>query len=256
MDIGDYIKLYSLPTGRRLYAARKVLEAARERNANEIAALAERAVEHDTKAFELERQYVEGKAKPKSAEDDKKSRAQLLDERLDAAVRALHDGANAFLNFDESSAQHVAAREFLKKAFPAGLGAITQLAFVEELEAVNRLVAQLKGDLAGHVKTLNLSPHVSHVEQRLEPFRDAVGENAPEVVDFSTVRAARATGQEYIVRLTVKIFGQFDGNSAGEIDARHTLFGPIAAQNEKVSSYLKRRRRVLDVDPNSGEEDD
>lgn len=256
MDISNFIQLYSLPTGRRLYAARKVLAAAQQRQATDIAKLAEAAIEHDTKTLDLEGEYATGRANVPSAAETKKTRAREMDERLDAAVRGLYAGAEAFVNYGTGSEEYVSARDLLAKAFPAGLGAMTQQAYVEELESVNRLLTQLRGPLASHVQKLSLAKHVSHIEDRLEAFRAELDKDKPETVDFDTVRAARATGQQYIVRLTAKIFGTFDSDSEDDASARQDLFGPIAQQNDRVATYLKGRRRVRDVDPVSGEEDE
>lgn len=42
---------------------------------------------------------------------------------------------------------------------------------------------------------------------------------------------------------------------AGDVEARAALLGPVLRQNEEIRRYLRSRRKVEDVDPETGEVD-
>jgi hypothetical protein len=74
-------------------------------------------------------------------------------------------------------------------------------------------------------------------------------------VDFGQVRAARAQGQAHLLEAVAMIIGKYPKSSAEDVAARVALLGPILQQNEAIRAYLKSRRSVQDVDPETGEVD-
>lgn len=256
MDLSEYINLYNISTGRRLFAFKQVHEAATKRGGAEIAQLAKQGMEHDTQTVALEARYAQSKATPQPETNEPK-RSRAVDRMLDSTLSALHGGAEAYLHtHDSASEEYGAAQAFIREAFPQGPGAITRLPYEGELAQVDHLAGLFENKLASHIKALSLEKHAQRLEQLRKEYRVELEKPAPDVVTFDQVRAARAAGQQLLVRLTAKVLGAHGGDSDEDVAARRDLFGPIEQQNRKVGVYLRLRRPVLDVDPDSGEETD
>lgn len=74
------------------------------------------------------------------------------------------------------------------------------------------------------------------------------------VVDFANVRKARAKGQGRLLSAVALILGRYYKSRDPEHNqARGDLLGPIMEQNEIIHAYLRARRKVRDVDPDTGE---
>ena len=253
VTLGSLFNLYDFSTGRRLFAMRQVHEQATQRGLGDVAAHAASAVEHDRQTRALDARWVARDVRPVAAND---AAAQKVDALVDRALSALRAGAQA--QADVAKAGDGIAEKvdrFLRAVFPKGVAEVASLAYVEELEAVNAIVEKLKGELQPLVAELGLTRQAARLEELGEEYRAALEAPKGEEISFGTVRAARARGQQFMLEAVAMITGRFPGESAGDVEARTALLGPILRQNEEIRRYLRSRRKVEDVDPESGEVD-
>ena len=71
---------------------------------------------------------------------------------------------------------------------------------------------------------------------------------------FADVKAARTTGQTLMLQAIAMALAKYPSDNATDLNERATLIGPILRQNETIGQYLKSRRIVPDVNPETGEE--
>jgi len=259
-SLSSLFNLYAFSTGRRLFALRQVQKLAKDMAFPELETHAAMAIKHDKKTRELDHQWsaIPGAAlKPTTTKTAKKpTDAQRVDALVDRTLTSIRNAAVAQAEGadpDDDIAGNVEA--FLNEIFPAGVQAVTTLPFVDELSVVDNIVTMLKGKLAATVTDLGLNRLANRLSKLAVEYRAAQETPAPLELDFGTVRAARAQGQDYLLQAVAQIVGKYYGNTNEHTSARSTLLAPILKQNEAIRLYLRSRRAVEDVDPETGEVD-
>lgn len=206
------------------------------------------AIKHDRKTLGLEQEWGADETRP-SADAD----ATRIDNLVDRTLSAIRDAAQAQADGADPEDEIVPmVNSFLKAIFPAGVAAITTLPFVEELAVVESIVTKLKGPLKKTVDELGLTRQVKRLAKLAEQYRAAL--TAPSAtLKFGDVRAARARGQDMLLEIVVIILARHRSSSADDVSARSALLEPIVNQNEEIRRYMRSRRTVTDVDPETGE---
>lgn len=246
----DILNLYVFSTGRRLFALKQVHQAAKERKLSALISQVAEAIKHDraTRALEL-RWSKQVSIAPGVGE------APRLDAMLDRTVSGLRDAAQAHAEgAEEGEAIVKVVNDFIADLFPAGVQAVTQLPYVDELSAVEEIIEKLKGPHAKTVKELGLGRFVARLEGMLPKYRAAL-EGPKSEISFGSVKAARALGQDYLLQVVAMILGAFPKSTPDHVAARTALLTPILRQNEAIRQYMRGRRggAVADVDPETGE---
>lgn len=144
---------------------------------------------------------------------------------------------------------------FLREIFPVGVQDVTKLTFVDELSAVDAIVAKLKGKLAPQVVELGLGRLTERLAKLAVEYRAAMEAPESEALSYGSVRAARAQGHDYLLQAVALILGRYYRNTKADVAARQSLLGPILKQNEAIRQYLRARRAVEDVNPETGQVD-
>jgi hypothetical protein len=182
--------------------------------------------------------------------------AQRIDVLVDRTLGAIRDGA---MNETQGAAPddpiHAKAAAFVNQIFPLGVFEVTSLAFIDELAAVDDIVVLLKGKLAGAVKEFSLGTLVKRLADLAVQYREALEAPPESLVAFGKVRAARAEMQGMLLETVAIIVGKHHERTPEGTAARLSLLEPILKQNEAIGQYLKARRSVQDVNPDTGEDD-
>lgn len=251
-SLGALINLYTFSTGRRLFAFRQVRKLALELALAELAAHADAAIAHDFTTRALETKFA---AAPLVTRNQGK--VQSMDVDVDKTLVAIRDAAQAQANGagDDDEIREMVAK--LQAAiFPKGVLEIIQSTYVEELEAVDGILATLKSkEMAAIVAELGLGRLVKRLGKLAVEYRALQVAPSPETVPFGDVRAARARGQENLLQAVAMILGKYPSSSAEDLKARTALLAPILKQNEAIRLYLRSRRAIQDVNPETGEID-
>lgn len=246
----DLLNLYVFSTGRRLFALKQVRPIAKDRGLSALEGHIAKAIKHDKKTRALELLWAR-----QAAPAPEQKEAPRVDALVDRALSALRDAAQAHADGAEPGDKVVKqVNDFLAELFPAGLQAVTQLSYVDELSALEEIVAKLKGKLAPAVAELSLKRFADRLE-RLLPRYEAALKRPKDEVNFGDIRAARAQGQDLLLQAVVMILGAFPASTPGDVEARSALLTPILEQNEAIRQYLRGRRggSVVDVNPETGE---
>jgi hypothetical protein len=245
------IGLYVFTTGRRLFALRNVRAAAHAQGFTELVKHCDTSIAHDLKTRELERRWAGEPARSAG-----NTEATQIDNLVDKTLTAIRDHTLAQAQGAPSDDPiHAEAEALLQRIFPVGLAAVTSLPYIDELAAVDDIVTLFKGELAGAVKDLGLGRLVKRLEGLASKYRDALETPPPSLLDWGKVRAARSEGQGLLLEAVAIILGKHHQRSAEGMEARMALLGPILQQNEAIGSYLRARRSVTDVHPETGHEE-
>ena len=254
MDVAlaSLLNLYAFSTGRRIFALQQIQKIARETSFEELDAHITPALKHDAKTREIERQWARIPVTAPRGQGE----MQRIDALTDRTLTAIRDAAMAqAIGADPDDAIGPTVDAFLREIFPSGVQEVTKMGYVDELSVVDAIVSKLKGQLAPQVVELGLGRLAARLAKLAITYRAALEAPEDDGLSFGTVRAMRAQGQEYLLQAVVLILGRYYRNTKADVAARQALLGPILTQNEAIRLYLRVRRAVEDVNPETGQVD-
>ena len=257
VNLSDVLHLLVFPTGRRIFTFYRVYEIAKALPAPAIEALAIEAIAADEKTLALEQRWAtkrkSGKASAKQLRAQKA--LQQADIQLDHALSGFRDAGEALLKgADEIEDQELIAgvESLLHAIFPNGVAAITNAPCDVELVSVKAIVGKLQGELAPLVQKLGLDVHAARIAKLAQKYDEVL--KGTDELDFGAVKAARAVGQNYLLRIVAKVLGTYDEPIGDHAEKRAALLGPVVKQNEAIRQHIRARRSTPDIDPKTGEE--
>ena len=248
-SLSALLNLYVFSTGRRILAMTETKRIATTKGLTALVTHCDACVAHDREALQVEARWSSDKDAPQYAPE-----AKQVDILVDVAIGALRDTVEAEAR-DASPGDTLAAEaaELGQELFPNGLTAITQASYPEELAQLQRLIACLQSaKWSNTVRELGLTRRLTRLIELESRYAVAVAAPAT-TVTFADVRNARAKGQNLMLQAVAMILGLHPGESEADIASREELLGPILRQNEAIRVYLRARRNVEDVDPDTGE---
>ena len=251
-ELESWIAVYDFTAGRRLFALQRVQEIARPLGFTELVEHIERARAHDRQTLTLDGRWRgrhRRRARPQTMVVDRMVAKALTGLRQAALVQA----ASA----PPGDAIHGEVQAFLRAILPAGVFAVATLPQVDELSALEQIVARLEGPLAESVASLGLGRQAARLAELTDAFREALYAPAPATVKYREVQAARRLGQEYLLEAIAMILGRYYKSRDPEhVAARAALLAPIAQQSAAIRAHRRSRRSLRDVNPATGEETD
>lgn len=261
-SLSAILDFYVFPTGRRLFALRRVAERAKAASFTELVKHCGAAIAHDQKCLELEGRWAgiaaarKGKSAP-AAPAAVPVDAAAIDPLVDHTLTAIRDHAQSqTAGAPADDPIHAIVSTFLREVFPTGVQEVTGLPYVEELAAVEHIVRRLQGgELAVTVKELGLLRLTKRLGMLAEQYRAALEAPAPETLAFGEVKAARAAGQEHLLQAVAIVLGKHYKSTPADVAARTELLGPILEQNEAIGALMRARRTVEDIHPDTGTPD-
>ena len=250
-SVSDYLRLNQQPAGGQIFCVKGTRKVALDLGAADVVQSCDVCLDVSQVYFERSAAWARTKNTPKA-----RGEAIKLDPMVDRGVSGIQNHA---LNLERSMPQEskiaIAAREFIRRAFPNGAEGITKLAHAQESVAVADLVKQCKDPqgLAPLVATLGLTPLVVHLEELAPKFEAAVRKSARPETTWSEVKAAAADAHERYAQLFAFIIGKYNLQTPEHVEARTELLRPILEQDRRVTEARRLRRPIVDVDPNTGE---
>ncbi|TKC99606.1 hypothetical protein [Polyangium fumosum] len=243
------LTLYVFSTGRRLFAMQEVKKAASAAGHAALAAHCDVAIDHDRMTRNLEARWSSDKDAAQYSPETKQ-----IDILVDVALGAFRDAINAEAR-DSAPGDTLGedAAKLEAELFPKGVAAITTLPFPEELAEVERIISRAQSPQWSNVtQALGLGRRVARLVELEKSYRAAIAAPAKNV-SFGQVKNARAKGQSLMLQAVAMILGLHPSDSEADLLARQNLLGPILAQNEAIRVYLRARRTIEDIDPETGQ---
>lgn len=176
MHVFDFLDLYVFPTGRRAFAQRQIAERAGRLVLSNIADHAQAAVAHESEILQLElERRSAGSSNARFSPETVK-----LDGLLDRAVTGFDASLDAQARiYGEDSERGQAAARIRVAVLPDGVGALTQLPYEQESEAVGAMFERLaKPDLAADIARIpGLADDIAQVRARHDAYRAALAKD-------------------------------------------------------------------------------
>jgi hypothetical protein len=247
--LSTLLNLYVFTVGRRIFALSKVIEVAKAEKFSALIAHCEAALAHDRETRTLEAKWS-GQANATTGSSALRDTDIATDNCL-TAIRDAIDSQLRVLKPNDPLAKSGA--QLLLELYPSGVGAITSLSYVEELNEVERVLDVLKSK--GWKKTVSdlaLTRHVALLEELAGIYKTKLNAPAEKIATYAEVRAARHKGQRLMLQAVALILGKHPFDTPEDVASRSALLAPIFEQNEAIRQYLRSRRAVQDVNPETG----
>lgn len=245
----DWISLAAFSPGRAEYALGQM---AALPEVSGDAALAE-AVRGATAAadalYELEARWrtrqVTSKARGNAAE---------LDAVLDRLLGLISQQLQARIGLlPAKDALRLQGEAFLRAQLPGGAGPVVNLAYEDELRAIKRLLAAFATDEGRALaEAFEVAGLVRQLGEAAPKFEQELRSATPETLQFDEVRTARADLQHALAWLVARCCATFGSPADAPRLAR--VLDPLADQQARLRALRATRRRVVDVNPTTGEE--
>ncbi len=258
ISLQSIIQLYYFSTSRRIYTFQRVLAEAIQLSVDPVKVLVQEALAHDEAVYAQEQQWAYKRKTGKVSKEQKNAQKRLvkLDVLVDRCLSGMRDGAEAVMAGADEDEQELVkdGRHFVDTVFPLGVAEITRKKYPEELVAVKAVLLKLKeAEMVSLVQRLGLEAQAKRLEQLAQKYEAAMG--GSEDLLYGELKAGRAKGQEYLLRVVAKIAGLFDEPEGEGAKKRGQLLGPVMEQNGKIGEERRARYSVGDGGSDGGEEE-
>lgn len=243
--IGEHFDYYKFPVGARVYALRQMKSNPLVKQEADVESEIDAAIDVNEVASERNFDWRQLKKKESFA----RSGAREVDQMLDRAVSDTYRLVDAQASLQGGSQESELAAELEEDLFPQGVAPITSLPYVEQHEAVNRLLERLAIHYQDHVSRLNLRAHIDRVGELNDEYGELLDTTDAEGLTYDEVREARKKGEDAFYRALIAVYAAF----MHDMDKLRDVLEPVEIQNERLRRHYQRRDTSPDVDPESGE---
>lgn len=250
MLIQKAFKFRQMPPGRHAFALALIATAARQAGLATTAARADRAVAQAYTALELEQMWLSVRANRSVARGNSKE----IDAKLDEQVGALEQRLRADARGDDHEPTVQMARELLEQLFPEGVRGVTHKAYELQQGLVDIILQRLDGEFLAHVQTLNLERQIERMRTLNEQLRVEMAYEKARKVKNKDVVAAKALMHAATCKTIAALYLELDGDDEATLAQHAKIMAPFLEQQNRVLADRKRKRKTVDVDPQSGED--
>lgn len=200
---------------------------------------------------------LEAKWNARNATTSGNSELRDVDLTLDPLVTSLRDTIDGQVRGSKPDDPLAAmGAQLLQLLFPLGVSAITHASYPDEAAEVERILEEIrKPEWNAVVAGFGLTRLIGRMQEVAEKYRNLLTAPMQTEVKFADVKAARAEGQSMLLQALALALAKYPSDSDADKAGREALMGPILRQNEAIGQYLKSRRTVPDVDPDTGAEE-
>lgn len=250
MLIQKAFKFRQMPPGRHAFALALIATAARQAGLATTAARADRAVAQAYTALELEQMWLSVRANKSKARGNSKE----VDKQLDDQVGALEQRLRADARGDDTDPAVKMARELLEQLFPEGVRGVTHIAYELQQGLVDIILQRLDGEFLTHAQTLNLERQIERMRTLNEQLRVEMAYEKARKVKNKDVVAAKALMHAATCKTIAALYLELDGDDEATLAQHAKIMAPFLEQQNRVLADRKRKRKTVDVDPQSGED--
>ncbi|WP_428264318.1 hypothetical protein [Haliangium sp.] len=250
IDIRDFVKLPAYTVQRRVFICTQVAEAARGRGLDDLTALAERAIAHDSELMRL---------RHKRRRRQYRKDTVAIDQQLDRSV----GGLDRFLasQLDVYGPDHPrghAAAKLRARMLPRGVAALTKQSFVEQHVAVDSLLdIAAEPELAPLRATMpELDPMFDRIHELNQAYGDRLDEDH-EQVSAERLHSMNQRGQALIAAVVAAVFAHVALHAPDDTALLTALMRPVVEQSRALRIERRRRRwqrRRREGDDGDGDE--
>lgn len=251
-SFSTHIQMRYQPIGRLTFGVRGTLKAARAIGDAPIIALCEDFLPAARDTNLLVTQYITGQNASNA-----RGEAVTVDSETDGLAGALYRGGDEYRKNPRANPVKAAlAHDMLSMMFPNGLGGVVQQPFEVQLDMLDTIIHLGRGDFAHHIKELNLTDWFKALEDITEVYRAELEAPRPTRIAYRQVQNALRDCHERMLQIVAKVLGTYNERTSEHAALRKQLLEPIMIQDAAVAEYNRSRRKVVDVDPETGIETD
>jgi len=250
----DMFDFYLFPLSRQQYSLRQIDHALADCNDEVLRERVAEAIRLGEEARDLDFDFKGGTRNNEFGPEAKRV-DQELDRALGAVSKFLKTTAQAY---GETSAQAQLARYAAGRLFPDGVRAVIHLPYVVQEDTVRLILRRVETEprLGRALRELGASRFIERVAEVHARYQKALRDTRLPQPKFAQVQEARRAGQERLCQIVVLVLarlvtGVHEGDQA---KALWKALREVKKQNAAIGRYYKRRRRVTEVDPETGEE--
>ena len=247
--VSNYLSINRMPTGRAVYALKAVHKQAKKRGLSALEQATSVAVEQGNQTLRVEFSYEQSRDDHSAA----RGKAVELDNRLDAQIGAIQSLVAARKVGDEDDPVVQAARRVLEVVFPRGVAPIIHQSFEVQLGIMKVMLETFDGDLTSEVELLGIQREVQRMDRLVDAFQKELATAKTNHTTFDEVREARELLHEHTALVVAQVIAAYPSLDEQTTADRESLLAPINDQQERVAADHRRRRRLTDVDPDTGE---
>ena len=239
-----------MPIGRYAYALEDMLGIARRQGLARVEEAVEIALEKAKIAKRLEFSYQQTRDQTSTA----RGRSVALDQQIDSLVVSIRNLVRDRIMGVDGDPVDEAAALILKTVFPRGAQPIIQQSFEAQLATMTVMLEHFRDDLAEAVTLTGVDREVNRLEQLVEEFRTELRVSQKPGVTHDELQAAIRELHEHTAIVRAVCIATYPSLEQDATEAREALLAPLVNQESRVAEAQRRHRRVLDVDPATGEE--
>lgn len=248
--VTEHIAGRRMPVGRYLYALEDMLEIARDRGLGEVERAIEVALEQGRKAKRLEFSYNQTRDRTSKA----RGRSVVLDNQIDTLITSIRNLVQGRILGDGEDPVDKAAKKILDAVFPRGVQEITRQSFETQLATMTVMLELFHGELAEAIRLTGVEREVARLDALVAEFRRELRITQVQDVTYDEVQEALTELHEQTAIVRAICVATYPSLGKQATQARETLLAPLVDQEERVAESQRRHRRILDVDPATGEE--
>ena len=246
--VAELSNLAKLPLGRCGFALRAVAERADAVGQREIASFAQQGADSVKESMAMALRF---QASPNGQYPPE---AVALDGQVDNCVAGVAGYLDVQRRVYPDEPAGLAAERLSRALLPEGIAAVTRLPFTEQHEQIDALLQRAEADdLAGDIGAV---PELRNLLARLRKRNQEYGEvlrQSQSGPSRDEVREALEESQERVAQTLSLIIGLYASRDPEKVDERDHLLEPILVQDQATRALRRRRRAVVDVDPDTGE---
>jgi hypothetical protein len=234
----SYFSMVQFTSGQRISTYNQVRPIAEEQGFARLVLHVDRARAHDVHTRRLDSLWVVQQTRgvyPPELQD--------TDDVSDQTLTGIRDVALGHIRgLPVHDPLHGKVEHFLADVFPGGVGATTSLPYVDQVAAMEVILAKLQGEHWPLAQGLGLQRKVRQLGELTTAYRAYVDGGARPLA-FSEVHAARERGHGYLLETVAIILGTYhDADDAEHVRKRAELMAPIDKMAELIRAVARARR--------------
>ena len=243
-SLRKWLRMAGIPMGRRQHALEKLLVLAIALGYLEFAEFLRTAIEGEKDYRNLVRDA--GTIKPRS-------KLKEISLEIGTIIVWIYDSCEKSSRIFANKPSGELAQEILRTIFKDGVAGITNNGYVEKSKEIGSIINLLETDFAEHVKVLLIAHLVVELKELQADFSAGLAKSRKNKITGDDLRTAKVNAQNNFYSALAQILGLFHLETEEHIKARKVLLEPIYEQIQAVKAFRKQRRKVRDIDPETGE---
>ncbi|MFU8803501.1 MAG: hypothetical protein ACNA8W_06810 [Bradymonadaceae bacterium] len=248
--VSEHLTARRMPTGRIVFSMTEMRAKAEARSLSNIVDWLNQTIRKARATLRTEHSYDQTRDKTSQA----RGKAVAIDRDIDGLIAAIEAIVAARTVGDPDDPVVKAANTVHRVVYPRGVASITNQSHEIQLGTMLVMEEHFHGDLANEVELLGIQREVARLSRLMKDFRTELSHVNQPGTTYDQVTEARDELHEYMTMAIALVIAAYPSLDPEATRARESLLAPLADQQARVLADRRRRRRVYDVNPDTGED--